>query len=99
MQLSVLEYGETRLAAYTAGLLTFLRTLLKRMQRRAKSAQRIVTVAIAPSQRARDGASSKIDLPDGESGKFFREGLDSLAGSPERGSDLPSGTSFAGTRD
>jgi len=57
----------------------------------ASRAQRVVTIAIRPSQRARDGASSKIDLPDGESGKFLRKGLDSLGGGSERGSDLPVG--------
>jgi len=57
----------------------------------ASRAQRVVTIAIRPSQRARDGASSKSDLPDSESGKFLQEGLDSLGGGSERGSDLPAG--------
>jgi hypothetical protein len=57
----------------------------------ASRAQRVVTIAIRPSQRARDGGSSKIDLPDGESGKFLRRGLDSPGGGAERGSDLPVG--------
>jgi hypothetical protein len=50
----------------------------------ASRAQRVVTIAIRPSQKARDGVSSKIDLPDGESGKFLQEGLDSLGGASKR---------------
>ena len=57
----------------------------------ASRAQRVMTIAIRPSQRARDGGSSKIDLPDGESGKFLRKGLDSHENASERGSDLPVG--------
>jgi hypothetical protein len=44
-----------------------------------------VTIAKRPSLVARDGRTSKTDLPVGESGIFFRNGLDRRSG------ELPDG--------
>ena len=54
------------------------RPRLRRRPRPPHPAPTFVTIAIRPSQRARDGGSSRIDLPGGESGIFLRKGLDSF---------------------